>query len=464
MAEYKALLTYATDYFNDEDNPRIEWKLPAINIDTLQACISISQNSEEVPFREIDKMAGSYTFNLTENERKALRAAMPTTHERIYFRLKTTLYTGEVYEDSFIRNFNLINSAPELTPNVTAYDERTKELTGDSTGGTIIRYGSDITFNVGAYARKEATIKDRTIICGSKTINNYDKNVGIIKSIESNTFYFSVTDSRGSVTKKSVVFSEDNGKFIPYVKLTNTIKEAWLSTTGELTFTVTGQYFSGSFGAKANTMKIDVGYRENGGDYTWLLMGTISPIIEGNTYTYTHTITGLNQESTYQLEVRVIDEISPVAAATTVVASVPIFDWSKRDFNFNVPVYLNGSNIPLENLFDYVIEQDTYSTWFYRKWYSGKVELYGYQNISDVACTAALGNMYRTAVITPPDFPFTVYSPKMVATYESEGYGAFLWPTTLTTTAKPANYYLVSPTSSAAITGKVNFHVQGSWK
>ena len=138
MAEYKALLTYATDYFNDEDNPRIEWKLPAINIDTLQACISISQNSEEVPFREIDKMAGSYTFNLTENERKALRAAMPTTHERIYFRLRTTLYTGEMYEDSFIRNFNLINSAPELNPDVTAYDERTKELTGDSTGRTII--------------------------------------------------------------------------------------------------------------------------------------------------------------------------------------------------------------------------------------------------------------------------------------------------------------------------------------
>ena len=89
---------------------------------------------------------------------------------------------------------------------------------------------------------------------------------------------------------------------------------------------------------------------------------------------------------------------------------------------------------------------------------------YGYQNILDVACNTALGNMFRTAVITPPDFPFTVYSPKMVATYESEGYGAFLWPTTLTTDSKPANYYLVCPISSAAITGKVNFHVQGSWK
>jgi hypothetical protein len=92
------------------------------------------------------------------------------------------------------------------------------------------------------------------------------------------------------------------------------------------------------------------------------------------------------------------------------------------------------------------------------------VELYGYQSVGNVSCLVALGNMYRTVVMTPPNFPFTVYSPKTVATYESDGYGAFLWPTTLTTTAKPFDYYLVRPTSSNSISGKVNFHVQGSWK
>lgn len=127
-------------------------------------------------------------------------------------------------------------------------------------------------------------------------------------------------------------------------------------------------------------------------------------------------------------------------------------------------MHKNGMTINWTPFVDFVTEQGSKDNWFYRKWNSGRVELYGYQNVSNAACDTALGGMYRTAVINAPAFPFTVYSPKMVASYESEGYGAFIWHTTLTTNNKPANYYLVRPTSSSGITGKVNFHIQGSWK
>lgn len=102
-------------------------------------------------------------------------------------------------------------------------------------------------------------------------------------------------------------------------------------------------------------------------------------------------------------------------------------------------------------------------TWEYRKWSNGDVELWGYKYVSSLSCATALGSMYRTDVVTTPDFPFTVYSPNVTATYESDGYGAILWPTTAATTTKPSNYYLVRPTSATINTGYIRFHVYGKW-
>lgn len=102
--------------------------------------------------------------------------------------------------------------------------------------------------------------------------------------------------------------------------------------------------------------------------------------------------------------------------------------------------------------------------WNYKQWSNGDVELWGSYSVSDLACTTALGQMYRTAVFNPTSFPFTVYNPNLTASYESDGYGAMLWATTTTTQSKPPSYYLVRPTSATISSGKINFHVYGKWK
>lgn len=108
------------------------------------------------------------------------------------------------------------------------------------------------------------------------------------------------------------------------------------------------------------------------------------------------------------------------------------------------------------------VDRGSSGIWEYKKWSNGDVELWGYYNYSG-ACSTALGNMYRTGGITTPSFPFTVTSPNVTASYESDGYGAILWPYTKVTTSKPPNYYLVRPTSSTSISGKITFHVYGKW-
>lgn len=111
-----------------------------------------------------------------------------------------------------------------------------------------------------------------------------------------------------------------------------------------------------------------------------------------------------------------------------------------------------------------VAEVGTSGIWNYRKMANGDVELWGTYSVSNLACTTALGNWYRTPVFTPNSFPFTVNDPKMVPSYESDGYGALLWATTTTTTTKPSSFYLIRPTSATIASGKVNMRVIGRWK
>ena len=467
-----ATITSATD-FNDEENPTITYSNPSGTlVDKLEACISVNGAKDDVPYREISKTGTSYTFELTEEERAELRRyIVDSTSITVRFYVKTTR-SGYVTYSYITKTLTLINYEPTLAPRVVATDARTKELTGDSAGGTLIKYISDVAFNTRAVGNKEAVITYQTIICGSTTLEDYTSNTGTIMNVDSNTFYFSASDSRGYITRDALVFSEDEGKFIPYFKLTNNIRQTTLTFNGDLTFIIGGKYFDGSFGAKNNTLEVEFMLQDadgyiitNTSGSGWQALGTVTPETDGEgNYTFEYTISGLDHEMQYTLTVNAIDELTPVQSSTTVISVVPVFEWGKSDFRFNVPVYLKDSEEPLTVAADFVVEQGTSGTWYYRKWNSGRAELYGYQNVSDIACTAALGNMYRTAVITPPSFPFTVYSPKIVATYESEGYGAFLWPTTLTTIAKPFNYYLVRPTSSTGITGKVNFHIQGEWE
>lgn len=102
--------------------------------------------------------------------------------------------------------------------------------------------------------------------------------------------------------------------------------------------------------------------------------------------------------------------------------------------------------------------------WTYRKYSDGSVELWGTYWITDQACTTALGSMYRTPAIILDSFPFTVYDPFLTASYETNGYGALLWATTLTTNYDPPNYYLIRPVSGTITLGKINLHVRGRWK
>lgn len=107
------------------------------------------------------------------------------------------------------------------------------------------------------------------------------------------------------------------------------------------------------------------------------------------------------------------------------------------------------------------VTKGTSGMWSYKKWSNGDVEVWGAYEVSNMECNAELGSMYRTDYFNPSDFPFTIHNANLVASYESDGYGAMLWATSTTTSTKPPSYYLIRPTSATIVSGKIIFRVTG---
>ena len=451
--------------FTDKENPRIALTQYQQTYPELGLAFGDKKENPDIPYKAtgitLTGTGTEYIRELTEDERAILWTKLKEgTSTPIRYYLRYTI-EGEYYYDVKVASLIFPDYAPTLSPIVEATaGDRTYELTGDSSGNTLIRYYSDVEFSTGAGTHESAYIENQYVRCGGQIIAG-NMPEGTIEDVWSGDFEFSVTDSNGYTTTQTL-----NKTIVPYIKLTCSIESAQLDTNGNLTFTIVGKYFNGSFGAKNNTFEVSYDLKENGEDMYEKdqPLGIVTPTVdaEGN-YRFTYTIRGLNHVNQYRLIVYAYDEITPAQSlyAYTVLGNVSIFDWGKDDFNFNVPVYLNNTDIPLENLADYVRIQGSSGNWFYRQWYSGKVEFWGVQEISDMACNIALGGWYRTAVNSSPYFPFTINNPQVTVNYESDGYGALVWPTTQSSTSKPFDYYLIRPTSSTGISGKLIFHVIG---
>jgi hypothetical protein len=446
----------SADNFNDEENPTITYSNPTGNlVDGLLVGIGATDGSMLVSYRAVTKTSTSYTFNLSEAERNALIRQIrtgKTTTVRFYLRTKI----GSTYYDKYVsRTLTLVNYEPILDPTIPIdTNSATIALTGDDS--ILVRSYSNVYVETGAEARKGATITSQYIINGSTTVN---AGSATFNNIESNEFKYSVTDSRGYTTTDTLEVT-----LIPYFKPTISLSVLPFSLAGDLTFTLKGKYFNNSFGARDNSFAVSYVIVESGQSLstaTYQNVPRSASTIVGDDYSTNYTISGLDPNKSYQLMVRIQDSLDASYASRQSIAAAPLFDWSRVDFNFNVPVYLKDTEIPLENLKDYVVLQGTSGDWFYRLWYSGKVELFGTKDISGVACNNSLGNWYRTVVQSSPTYPFTINNPIVTVNYESDGYGAVVWPTTQSTTSKPFDFYLIRPTSSTSITGKLTYHVIG---
>lgn len=315
--------------FKDTDSLKIEFSNPAGG--TMQVGIYKTDGSTALAAYRT-ATGSSYTFTFTSAEKTNLQKVSTTSNTAtVRFYLKSVV-GGQTFIKSVERTLTIASPAPTLSPTVTDGNSATVALTGDSS--KLVKYHSDAKVVFGAAAVKYATIKSRNVTCGSKSLTAD----GTIQDVESGTFAFSVTDSRGNTTTKTVTKT-----LVNYTKLTCNLGDGVPDATGKFIFRVSGNFFNASFGAVANTLTVQYRYRVTGGTYSTYKAMTVSK--SGNSYTATVTLTGLDYTKAYQFQAQAVDKLATVTTQEKTVRSTPVFDWSETDFNFNVPVVVQGRSV-----------------------------------------------------------------------------------------------------------------------
>ena len=405
---------------------------------------------------------------------------------------KSTSFTATVSESA---------SKPTLNPTAVDSNTTTTALTGNSS--KFIKYYSNASVATGAQARNSATLKSQKITCGAKSITSAS---GTINAVESGSFTFSATDSRGYTTTQKV-----NKTLIEYIKLTCSLNAGAPTTAGVATLKISGNYWDGTFGKVANTLTVQYRYKAQGGSYgSWT---TVSATKSNNTYNATATISGLNYQTTYVFQARAIDKLATKNTNEQTRRTTPVFDWGKDDFrvngNFRVTgattlggnltgKYLTGtwlqtteatdlgkapphvcvfdangwlykrtpaelkSDMGVVTPADYVVEKGTSSGWHYEKWHSGVVKAWRettHSNLGAVQDGGVNGWYYRIYSLNLPSGMFKTITSAMCNCHWGTGI-SFASARNVTTTSFEA-VYLSNQNGGA---GTFWHEVIGTWK
>lgn len=267
-----------------------------------------------------------------------------TTYTYYFDGIQTQTIGTETTKITLMIDPNL--SGPVLEPTIEDVNNVTLALTGDK---NIIVKSASIA---------KCEMNPTLLTTNDSIVNSYISNGSKKTDGTSATFYFPASDTfefyaetrRGLTAKKNV-----KPNFVDYVsptcrqKITTTISgdEA---TNATVTLLITGNYYNGSFGAQTNSLKLEVKHTQNDGTMgEWTDLTPLIPTIEGNTYSLEVTITGLRHDLAYTFTSRATDKLHSTESEEYVAKVLPVFDWSAEDFNFNIPINMNGQTVLRHN-------------------------------------------------------------------------------------------------------------------
>ena len=203
--------------FTDEGNPTITYSNPAGDIvESLDACISLTGSNPDVPYRAIDKLGTTYTFNLTTAERNTLRSATPNSNTlTVYFYIRTVL-AGQTYYSNMSATMTIVNANPTITG--ASYKDTNATTTAITLNDQIIIQNQS---TLGFLFSSIGALKSATLSSLAITINSVTKTQSLSGTSQSNVSLafgqlnvssninasVTVTDSRGNATTISVAIT-----------------------------------------------------------------------------------------------------------------------------------------------------------------------------------------------------------------------------------------------------------------
>lgn len=451
--------------FTDEENPVITLSNPSKAEVLAFICAENNVNSIYVGGKTVNKDATSFTFTLTEEERKRLRNAITNGETLpVSFYLKS-LVGGEWYVSKPInKTMSLINFEPIVSIDIRDNNPDTVALTGNSS--RLIRGYSTAYFTITAEGRKEATITE--YYCAVNRNDVVEERQGAFLNVDTARFDYGVTDSRGYVFSDVVI-----PEFVEYFNI-SCFQEPKIQLLGEtnaqITFKLEGFFFNDTFGNVQNELILEARYKSDYGDYgNWIpLLEAGTPVFnEDSSYTFTTSIVVPSYADSYTVQCRARDKLSESVTTEYKLKLVPVFDWGEHDFKFNVPVKFNGGY----ELFDLIIDTGTIGIWDYRVYANGVAECWGrLQVTTDIknkwGSLFTSGILEETNIVYPIEF---LEAPTLTVSLSTRSAGAMVMVPGGAGSATESNtqtgvFELVRGTELNGGVYVLNYHALGRWK
>ena len=221
---------------------------------------------------------------------------------------------------------------PTITASVVTTDALSSQLSGNTS--TIINGVSNVKVTMSATPTQGSTMVNQYFYYQRNYYPMAIQNTKTLTGGYDGVFDFGAIDTRSRKRTSRITLTA-----IDYRTPTISIDDVSISTSGVATINITGTWFNGSFGATANTLTVQYRYKSSSSSSwgSWTNISNVTKNSDG-TYSATATKSGLSYTDTYNFEARVTDKINTVSSKEYTGKSLPVFDWSKDDFNFNVPV------------------------------------------------------------------------------------------------------------------------------
>lgn len=372
----QATITSATD-FNDEGNPSFTFT----NLANAPMTCWLEPNpiGDHLCERTLSGASGTYTWTLTDDERKQLRTACKGKSCTCRIGLYSTI--GGVQYSSFIdKTLSIVNGNPTFTESQVSYADisSAQDITGNPQH--IVQNQSRVeVFIEPASANKEATITQYSATLNGRTITREEHGAfdfGVINSSQDLTLSVAAMDSRGNVTVVAKTI-----KVLPWSPPIFTASLERLNNYEDTTYLTVDASVSSVNGK--NTMDISYQIKESGGEYDNIVYH-ISNKTE-------NTIT-CDKNKAYIFKITVIDAFDSVTTEYALSkGKFPLFIETRRnavginDFPAEgealrvaegVAHFQDGVKINGETVADFLVEQGTSGIWIYEKWNSGICKLY----------------------------------------------------------------------------------------
>lgn len=192
--------------FNDEQNPSFTFSKAGTG--TLSVWLEPNPNGEHLAVRNNIPNTGSYTWNLTEDERNQLRKACGGNSCTCRIGLYTVI-NGTTFVSYVDRTLTIVNANPTIEK-IEYYDNNQKTLAITNNDKIIIRNNSKLEFMLtNLKALKYATLTDVVVringlsnisLFSDKTASVATLYIGEVNSSSNLTATITITDSRGNYT------------------------------------------------------------------------------------------------------------------------------------------------------------------------------------------------------------------------------------------------------------------------